>query len=83
MWELISIVIPKIKLQWKYLAYCMRYNIQEVEGFKTDKGCCISLFNNWLSTNHGPKPKTYQTVLASLLINSYVCQVGFNICMHF
>ena len=63
MWELISIVIPKIKPQWESLAYCMRYNIQEVEGFKTDKDCCISLFDNWLSTNHGPKPKTYQTLL--------------------
>ena len=63
MWELISIVIPKIKPQWESLAYCMRYNIQEVRGFKTDKDCCISLFDNWLSTNHGPKPKTYQTLL--------------------
>ena len=63
MWELISIVIPKIKPQWESLAYCMRYNIQEVEGFKADNDCCISLFNSWLSTNHGPKPKTYQTLL--------------------
>ena len=61
--ELISIVIPKIKPQWESLAYCMGYNIQEVRGFKTNKDCCISLFDNWLSTNHGPKPKTYQTLL--------------------
>ena len=63
MWELISIIIPKIKPQWESLAYCMRYNLQEVRGFKTNKDCCISLFDNWLSTSHGPKPKTYQTLL--------------------
>ena len=25
--------------------------------------CCKNLFNNWLRTDHGPKPKTYQTLL--------------------
>ena len=65
MWELIKIVIPKIQAHWESLAYCMRYSIEEVEGFKREnlKECCKSLFSNWLTTDHGPKPKTYKTLL--------------------
>ena len=40
MWELTQIVIPKIKAEWESLAYCMRYNPQEVNGFKKDSQDC-------------------------------------------
>ena len=67
MWELIQIVIPKIKAEWKKVAFCMRYNPGDVNGFQKDsqnvEGCCEKLFENWLTTNHGPEPKTYQTLL--------------------
>ena len=67
MWELIEIVIPKIKAEWESLAYCMRYTTQEVKGFRKDSDdsgeCCKNLLDNWISTGHGPKPKTYQTLL--------------------
>ena len=67
MYELIEIVIPKIKSEWVTLAYCMRYESSDVKGFRTDshdlKECCIKLFDNWINTDHGPKPKTYQTLL--------------------
>ena len=67
MWELIDVVIPKIKVHWKYLAYRMRYNRGDVAAFEKDskdlKGCCKKLFNNWLETGHGPEPKTYHTLL--------------------
>ena len=67
MFELTEIVIPKIKAEWESLAYCMRYTTQEVSGFKRDTQdsheCCKSLLDNWISTGHDPKPKTYQTLL--------------------
>ena len=67
MWELTEIVIPKIKAEWECLAYCMRYTPEEVKGFRKDSDdsgeCCKNLFANWISTGHGPKPKTYQTLL--------------------
>ena len=67
MWELIEIVIPKIEAEWRNLAYCMRYTPQEVNAFKKDsqdlQECCVKLFENWLTTSHGPKPKTYETLL--------------------
>ena len=45
----------------------MRYKPNKVESFKADshnvKQCCKKLFINWLTTDHGPKPKNYRTLL--------------------
>ena len=67
MWELIKIVTPNIKAKWEDLAYCMRYKTEDVQAFRRDskdhQECCKRLFENWLTTGHGPVPKTYQTLL--------------------
>ena len=67
MWELTKIFIPKIKDHWKELAFCMRYSTREVEIFNKEgknlHECCEKLFVNWLTTSHGPEPKTYETLL--------------------
>ena len=67
MWALIQIVIPRIKAEWEDLAFCMKYEPNDVNAIKIEsnnlKECCRKLFANWLSTNHGPTPKTYQTLL--------------------
>ena len=66
-WKLIKIVVPKVMAQWKYLAFCMTYKIEEVNAFRKDsqdvKECCEKLFENWLTTGHNPVPKTYKTLL--------------------
>ena len=70
MWELTKIVIPKITANWEDLAYCMRYTVEEVEGFRRDsqdlKDCCRKLLINWLTTDHVPKHKTYHTLLKQI-----------------
>ena len=67
MWALIETVIPHIKSEWEDLAFYMKYELQDVEVFKKEsrdlKECCKKLFTNWLTTKHGPTPKTYQTLL--------------------
>ena len=67
MWELTKIVVPKVMAEWESLAFCMRYRPEEVKAFKRDtqdvKERCKNLFDNWLTTAHGPKPKTYRTLL--------------------
>ena len=67
MFELIEFVAPKMMAKWESLAYCMRYTTAEVAAFKKDakdlEECCSNLFTNWLTTSHGPEPKTYQTLL--------------------
>ena len=67
MLELMKIVIPKIQAEWKTLAYCMRYTPQEVEMCEKESNSvtesCKKMFDIWLSTHHGPRPKTYQILL--------------------
>ena len=67
MFELTEIVAPKIMRKWEFLAFCMRYTPAEIAVFKNKawnlKECCKNLFDNWLTTDHGPTPKTYQTLL--------------------
>ena len=67
MWELTKFVIPKIKAHWRELAFCMRYDIEDVDGFDKDgrdlHERCEKMFANWLKTGHNPMPQTYQTLL--------------------
>ena len=70
MWELTEFVIPKVKDKWEHLAYRMRYKVGEVQAFKIDsqdvKDCCMKLFSDWITTSHGPMPKSYQTLLHNI-----------------
>jgi len=71
MWELRKFVIPDVKAEWEDLAYCMRYKPQKVESFRKDskdvKECCERLLEDWLTTSHDPKPKTYKNLLKYII----------------
>ena len=64
-------MIPNIKASWKYIAYALKYDIQPVKAIGKNnqndvKECCLELFEDWLTTDHGVKPKTWSTLLARL-----------------
>ena len=65
-----KIVIPRIQAEWQNVAYALCYRIAEVKAIRTDnktsKMCCLELFEDWLSTNHGVGPKTWSTLLDKL-----------------
>ena len=67
MFKLNKIVIPRVMAHWKDLMYSMRYSSGDVQAFNKDgrgvRECCQQLFTNWLTTDHGPTPKNYQTLL--------------------
>ena len=67
MWDVMNIVIPKVKPHWVKLAYSMLYDISAVQGFERDGRCleeqCRKLFEDWLTTEHDCIPKTWQTLL--------------------
>ena len=67
MWKLKKFVIPKIKYNWEDLAYSLSFTISEVEMCQKESSSleerCKNILNTWLGTNHGPRPKTYQTLL--------------------
>ena len=66
-WDLMNIVIPKVKPHWIKLAYSMEYDVSAVKGFEGDgrnlDAQCYKLFEDWVSTGHGCTPKTWQTLL--------------------
>ena len=70
MWDLIKIVIPKVKAEWEYVAYSMEYDIATVKAIKKDcrddKECCKTLFEDWLYTDRGVAPKTWSTLLQKI-----------------
>ena len=61
------IVIPEVKAYWKDLAFSMEYKIREVKTMERDGQDsgerCSLLFEDWLDTNHGCTPKTWQNLL--------------------
>lgn len=71
MWDLISIVIPKVKVHWKILAYSMGYGIHDIKGLEGDgkdlHEQCYKLFENWLSTGYGCTPKTWEKLLERII----------------
>lgn len=65
-------VIPKIMDHWKDVAFnslCFDTSmIAEIEkkGKNDPKHCCIILFEDWLKTENGVSPKTWETLLTQL-----------------
>ena len=66
-----NIVISRIKAEWEDFAYALHYKINTVKAIKKKhredpKKCCRALFEDWLLTDHGDGPKTWQTILDKL-----------------
>ena len=71
MGDIVTFVIPNVKASWKDIAYVLKYDIQVVKAIGQNhqndvKECCQELFENWLMTDHGVKPKTWLTLLTHL-----------------
>ena len=71
MHNLISVVIPRVSSEWEEMAYALQYKVPAVRSIRSNqkgdlKQCCKELFEDWLSTNNGAKPKTWRTLLSKL-----------------
>ena len=65
-----QIVVPEVAAYWEDLAYEMDYDNSRVKEFSEDGGNvrerCHNLFKDWLETNNGCTPKTWQTLLEKI-----------------
>ena len=72
MWQLNKFVVPQIKAHWEDVAYnSLHYDIPIVDGIKEKhkndpKKCCQELLKDWLSTDRGVGPRTWETLLKQL-----------------
>ena len=65
--KLEKIVVPEVKASWKYLAYSMGYEPRDVKPIECDskdvEDRCTRLFEDWLTTDHGDTPRTWEKLL--------------------
>ena len=71
MHHLNKIVVSEVAAEWKDIAYALGYKISAVKLIQSKckedpKKCCKYLFEDWLSTDNGVKPKTWQTLIDKL-----------------
>ena len=71
-WRLERNVIPQIMAHWKDVAYhSLHYDVSTVTAIEEKcasdpKRCCLELFHDWLNTENGVGPKTWETLLTQL-----------------
>jgi len=62
-----KIVIPRIKAEWKNVVYSMDYELHIITAIERESQDLQErfqkLFTDWLTTSHGPTPKTWKTLL--------------------
>ena len=62
-----TVVVPKIKANWRHVAYSMQYDTKDIDGIERDSSDsarrCEKLFENWLDSPRGITPKTWDTLL--------------------
>ena len=71
MHDLNRFVIPNVAAKWTDVAYALLCEIPLVESIKRNHtgdvaGCCKELFEKWLTTNNGKKPKIWKTLIYAL-----------------
>ena len=72
MGDLLKFVVPEIQAHWQNVAYiALGYDIQMVKTIRCKhqnnvKMCCQELFEIWLTTAHGVKPKIWSTLITQL-----------------
>ena len=67
-----KIVIPHIASYWTEVADYLEYNIGVIKTIKEKCNnnpvkCCDEVLRNWLSTNNGVGPKTWSTLICTLM----------------
>ena len=67
MWDLKKIVILEVKADWENLAYALGYKTAQIKAIERDgrdvNERCTKLLQDWLETNHGCAPKTWEKLL--------------------
>ena len=59
-----KLVIPEVKAHWEDLAYSLDYETVQIKAIERDgkdvSERCTKLLQDWVDTNHGCTPKTWE-----------------------
>ena len=65
-----KIVVSEVAAEWEDIAYALQYKIPTIKLIRSKhedpRKCCKELFEDWLTTDNGAKPKIWQTLLNKL-----------------
>ena len=71
MFTLIKVVVPRIAPHWDTVAYFLKLELPKIEIIRQQhpndpERSCVQMFDHWLSTDEGVKPKTWNRLLQTL-----------------
>ena len=79
--RLANVVLPKIAADWELVAINLEFEISTIRiiqqrGRDNPEKCCLEMLTEWVTTDHGVGPKTWDTLLHTLkeikkLTNAY------------
>ena len=66
-----EIVVPRIAADWSMVADFLEYDVQykrliREKCFHDPQRCCVELLEDWLSSNRGVSPKSWQKLIEVL-----------------
>ena len=69
--RLTNVVLPKIAADWKIVAINLEFEsstirIIQQRGRDDPEKCCLEMLTEWVTTDHGVGPKTWDTLLHAL-----------------
>ena len=69
--HLVNIVLPRIAADWKIVAFNLGFQnsaIRIIQQRERDdpECCCREMLADWVTTDHGVRPKTWSTLLCAL-----------------
>ena len=79
--QLLTIVVPRIAVEWDIVAYCLEFDrycigrIRQKYGGNPEK-CCYMLLEKWISTDQGSTPKSWTTLLSAFQQLTVLTETG-------
>ena len=69
--QLLTVVVPRIAVEWKIVAFMLYFDIYKVDLIEqkfrdNPEECCCNLLEEWIGTNQGVTPKNWITLLSLL-----------------
>ena len=69
--RLANVLLPKIAADWEIVAINLEFEISTIRiiqqrGRDNPEKCCLEMLTEWVTTDHGVGPKTWDTLLCTL-----------------
>ena len=65
--QLLTIVVPRIAIEWKNFAHALNFWVNQVQLIRKKcrddlEECCYNVLEDWINSNEGMTPKNWSTL---------------------